>query len=142
MTTANRGDIGVIKIMENLIQQSIAIFIPFSASLPFDIVAYTNNKFYKIQVKYRKLGTNKKILAIYADRSAICNSHITRKNYTDDDFDVLAVYCPDTNQCYFIPKNTFNTRCIHLRLTAPENKQHAGIIRYAKDFTVFNNCLI
>ena len=140
MKTTEKGDIGVIKIMDNLIIQGINVFMPFSANLPFDIVAYTNNKFYRIQVKYRKMEIRTAI-QIYVDKSSICNNHISRKKYTENDFDILAVYCPDNNECYFIPKNIFDSRTITLRMTPPKNNQKTKI-KYASDFMNFNNSIL
>jgi hypothetical protein len=136
MKTTEKGDIGVIKIMDNLINQGVIILTPFNTNLPFDFVAYANNTFYRIQVKYRKL-VNDNALVIYATKAAICNNHISRRKYDDDDFDVLAVYCPNTGVCYFIPKQIFHGRIITLRFQKPKNNQKSKI-KYAADYVDFN----
>ncbi len=53
--TKNKGDIGVLKTCVDLAEQGYLILTPLSEHSPFDIVAYKDKKFLRIQVKYRTL---------------------------------------------------------------------------------------
>lgn len=55
-------------------------------------------------------------------------SKIERNNETD----ILAIYCPDTNKCYYINSSEVD-KTIVLRIEASKNNQIKGV-RFAKDY--------
>ncbi len=50
--TKNKGDLGVLKAQVDLCSKGYLILTPLSEHSPFDIVAYKNGEFIRIQVKY------------------------------------------------------------------------------------------
>lgn len=42
------------------------------------------------------------------------------------DFDLLAIFCPDTQQCYYVWRNEFQGS-IRLRMTPTKNKQSKNV---------------
>ena len=73
-------------------------FFPLGEHFPFDLVAYKNGIFKRIQVKYRKL--KKGYLEIHFE-SAWSNSSGTHNKPIDkNEIDLYCVYCPDTDKCY------------------------------------------
>jgi PD-(D/E)XK endonuclease len=47
-----------------------------------------------------------------------------RRFYYADEIDAYAVYCPDTNRCYYLDVEDFGGRnCVFLRLDPTRNNQ-------------------
>ena len=51
--TKDKGDLGVAKAQADLVQRGYLVLTPFSEHAPFDLVAYREHEFLRIQVKYR-----------------------------------------------------------------------------------------
>lgn len=87
--TKEKGDLGAIKAIADLSTKGYKIFVPVvTEHLPFDFVAYKNDKFYKIQAKYTTLDIASKSTS-WTDKNG---SH--QKDYKEGDFDYYALYYP------------------------------------------------
>ena len=53
--TKNKGDLGALKAQADVCSQGYTILIPLTEHAPFDFVAYKDNKFLRIQAKYRSV---------------------------------------------------------------------------------------
>lgn len=126
--THDKGDLGVIKVQAKLIEMEHQIFVPISSASPYDLIVLIGNEFKKVQVKY---VTSKNNCITISTRRAIRNGNA--KYCTNTDIDILAIYCPCTNECYFLYKDTY-IEAVSLRLTIPKNNQIKNI-RMANDFT-------
>lgn len=102
--TKNKGDLGVLKVQCDLCLKGFTVLLPLTEHAPFDLVSYKNNEFKRIQVKYRSIKNNKieiQFRTSWADKNG---SHI--KHYDLSKIDLMAVYNPDTDKCYYFdPKN-------------------------------------
>lgn len=122
--TTNKGDLGVAKIVADLLSKDIQVFNPISASSAFDLVIYINDTFKKVQVKYREITNN--TLTVQLRRQ------VGIKKYSkNEDTDILAIYCPTNDTCYYINKPDYTTT---LRLIESKNNQTINI-KMAKDYT-------
>jgi hypothetical protein len=129
--TKNKGDIGVLKVQVALAEQGYTILIPLSEHQSFDIVAYQNGAFKRIQVKFRSMKKNGIIEVPF--KSSWSDRHGVHTKYVDkQDIDVYAVYCPETDECYFLNPSQFGD-VVSLRVNAPKNNQVKGI-HLASDF--------
>ena len=131
--TKEKGDLGVAKCHARLAELGFKLLYPMSEHLPFDLVAYQDGLFYRVQVKYRcrdKLG---QISANLANSWADKNGNHRRK-MNKGEVDLVCIYCPETDKCYFLSKAQLGDReSVILRLTPSKNSQALGI-RYAKDY--------
>ena len=50
--TKNKGDLGVLKAQLDLFEQGFTVRVPLTEHLPFDLVAYKEGEFRRVQVKY------------------------------------------------------------------------------------------
>lgn len=94
--TKVKGDIAAAKTILDLVEKGYSVFTPVvSEHLRFDLVAYKNNNFYRIQVKY---AANNKIKAhtIYSDASGW-----HEKKYEPNDFDFYAIYLPSIDKVVY-----------------------------------------
>lgn len=128
--TADKGDLGVAMVTADLIERGIPVFTPVSAASPFDLLIYHNDKYLRIQVKYRKMVNN--IVKVVAERHTIVKGRVVNTRINDE-FDILAIYCPDTKTCYYINREDTSKHTV-LRFTTPKNNQVKGI-KLAKDYT-------
>jgi prevent-host-death family protein len=57
-----------------------------------------------------------------------------RTKYTADEIDAVAAYCPDTDECYYLPMSLVGGMTgIHLRLAPTRNGQRASV-HFAADY--------
>lgn len=129
--TKNKGDLGVLKAKLDLFEQGYLILNPETEHAPFDLVIYKNGNYKSIQVKYRSL--NRRGALEIAFRSSYCDSKGTViKSVEKEWIDIYAVYCPETDECYYFNPLQFN-KSITLRVDTSRNGQQNGI-HFASDF--------
>jgi hypothetical protein len=126
--TTDKGDIGVAKVIADLIEKGFPVFTPISASCPFDLLIYKDT-FKRVQVKYRTIS-NRGTLDIALRRSVISNTKI--KHSKNQEVDIVAVYCPETNKCYYIDAIEVGSS-ISLRVGKTKNNQ-SNNIKFAEDY--------
>ena len=105
-------------------------FFPATEHAPFDIVAYRDGVFIRVQVKYRSAVTGKLSVAfrsVWADRDG---THM--KPIDKSAIDVVCVYCPETDECYYLRPKDFS-QSVTLRVTPSRNGQKTGVL-LAADF--------
>jgi hypothetical protein len=122
--TKTKGDLGVLKVQCDLFQKGYLILSPQTEHESFDLVTYKDGEFDRIQVKYRALKDGKlqvQFKSYWSDKSG---NHI--KNWEKDSIDIVAVYCPDTDECYYFDPDDFN-KSVVLRVEATKNNQVTNI---------------
>ena len=122
--TKNKGDLGVLKAQLDLYEKGYLILTPHTEHSPFDLVGYKDGKFLRIQVKYRT-AKNDKIEVPFRTCWADKNGTHTQ-DYDKNEIDVMCVYCPDTDKCYYVNPQECN-KTFNLRLSTPKNNQKNGI---------------
>ncbi len=128
-----KGDIAVAKVIADLTVKGYYIFLPVSEHLRFDLVAYKDDKFLKIQVKYSS-GDDNGSHAVRGSVSWCNNTGSIRKKYQLTDFDYFAVYLADIDKVVY-PNITFKDIAIRTALV-----NHNGIGFYwFEDFLDFTD---
>jgi len=128
--TKTKGDLGLLKVKLDLFQKGFLILNPETEHAPFDIVAYQNQVFKRVQVKY-KSGENGSICVNF--RSSYCNSKgVVSKPVDKSEIDIYAVYCEATDLVYYFNPNLFE-KSLTLRVDKPKNNQSKNI-HFAEDF--------
>jgi len=122
--TKNKGDLGVLKAQVDLAEQGFAVLLLLTEHQDFDLVAYKNGSFKRIQVKYRS-ATNGKLevhfRSTWSDKNGL---HVASVNKPE--IDLYCIYCPETDECYYFEPSLFN-RSVSLRVDTPKNNQSKGI---------------
>jgi len=128
--TKSKGDLGVLKAQVDLYEQGWLTCIPNTEHAPFDLVAYKNGVFKRIQVKYRELKSGSLQVSLKTSWSDKKGTHINF--YDKNEIDVICIFCPNTNNCYYFDVNDC---CVsfNLRVEIPKNNQKAKI-RLAEDY--------
>lgn len=130
--TGDKGDIGVAYVTASLIEQGFSVLMPVSSTSPFDLVAYKDDRFLKIQVKYRQAVNG--VISAKLRRAGMSNGKVVYRKMRHDDCDILAFYCPDTSKCYYVPSSIVETGGITLRIEKAKNGQSKHV-NFAADFT-------
>jgi hypothetical protein len=119
--TKNKGDLGVLKVKVDLYQQGFLILVPETEHSPFDLVIYQNGVFKTVQVKFRNLVKNAVLEIPF--RSSYSTSKGVKTKFVDKTLvDVYAVYCPQTDECYYFDPRLYN-KSLTLRVKASRNNQ-------------------
>lgn len=129
-----KGDIGVAKAIAELTVSAFNVAIPLSEHQKYDLLAEKNGEVYRIQVRYSTASNGVirvKLKSCWNDRSG---THYIKKKMGD--YDLLVIYCPDTDKCYFVREEEITqTDVFSLRFDSPKNNQKTGI-RKAEDYLV------
>jgi hypothetical protein len=129
--TKNKGDLGILYAQLDLAKKGYGVLAPLTEHGAFDLVAYKDHTFYRVQVKYRKAVRGSvyvRFSTVWADRHGIHSVPINK-----DAIDLICVYCPDTDCCYYVDPFA-HRRGVMLRIAAPRNSQAKRIV-WAKDLT-------
>ncbi|WP_110811810.1 group I intron-associated PD-(D/E)XK endonuclease [Mycolicibacterium mucogenicum] len=123
--TKDKGDLGVAKAHADLAAKGYTVLFPATEHAPFDLVAYADGEFYRLQVKYRSAragGISVNFRSTWADRNG---THTTRTD--KESIDVVCIYCPETDECYYVYPAAHN-RSVTLRVTPSKNGQQSGVL--------------
>ena len=110
---------GVLKCKVDLHEKGYIILNPETEHAPFDVVAYKDNKFLRIQVKYRTVVDDcveVKFRSSWNDKNGCHVQQIDKL-----DIDLICVFINETNKCYYVDPKKFNTG-IKLRVRESKNK--------------------
>ena len=129
--TKQKGDLGVLKAQVDLFEQGFTILAPLTEHSPFDLVAYRDGEFLRVQVKYRKLDRHGKLdikfSTCWADKNGTHTVPIDK-----NEVDLYCVFCPDTDECYYLDPKEFGSN-MTLRVKTPKNNQLKNV-NFAADF--------
>lgn len=132
--TQEKGNLGLVKAIADLTEKGLSVSLPISESEYYDLIAEKDNTCKTVQVRYTKeyKGTIPvKLKSVWTNREGT-----QVRNREKEDFDVLAIYCPDTKELYYLNACNFNNgNCVTLRLAAPKVKNSK--IRMASDYSFF-----
>lgn len=129
--TKDKGDLGVLKAQADLHQQGYQILIPLTEHAPFDIAIYKDNKFKRVQVKYKSLDRNGKLEVHF--RTCWADKNGTHMRAIDkNSVDLYCIYCPDTDECYYLDPKDFR-RSASLRVEKSKNNQ-SRFVKLAADY--------
>lgn len=130
--TKNKGDLGVLKAQADLCAKGFLVCIPLSEHAPFDLVAYKDCVFKRIQVKARTIKQGK--LNVRFEHSYSDKHGVHTRKIDMDSIDIYCVYCLNNDTCYYFSTMDFaNNTLISLRVDAPKNNQSRHI-RWANDY--------
>jgi hypothetical protein len=100
--TKDKGDLGVIMVMLDLVRNGIYVYFPLSEHQPSDLIAVNREgKTARVQVKYRTLSSNGIIEVQFRSTYSDKNGH-HMKPVDRTQFDCYAVYCPDNGKVYYV----------------------------------------
>lgn len=123
--TKDKGDLAVLKVLADLGERGFGALLPVTEHAPFDLVAYGSGSFYRVQVKFRAASNGRVQVAFV---SSWADRHGTHKRpMSRDEVDVIAIYCPDTRECYYVDPASCR-ESVSLRVEPARNGQAKGVL--------------
>lgn len=129
--TKTKGDLGVLKAKLDLFEKGFLILNPETEHAPFDIVIYKDGVFRRVQVKYKSLNSKGTLEITFRSNYSTSNG-VRTKAVDKSEIDVYAIYCPDTDKCYYLNPKDYN-QTVALRVNTSRNNQQVNI-KLADDF--------
>ena len=123
--TKDKGDLGTAKAHADLASQGFTVLFPATEHAAFDLVTYKLGQFSRVQVKYRSAragAISVRFRSVWADRNG---THM--KPSDKSEYDVLCVYCPETDGCYYVRPADFG-QSVTLRVLPSRNGQSVGVV--------------
>lgn len=122
--TKDKGDIAVAKAIADLASRGAAVLLPLTEHAAFDLVAFFDDRFFRVQVKYRTVKNGSvtvRFRSTWADRHGVHASPMSK-----EEVDVVLVYCPDTDRCYYVDHHQHRKE-VSLRIDPPRSGQRHGV---------------
>ena len=129
--TKRKGDIGLAKVINDLVKKGYVPCIPLSEHQPYDLVAVLDNgATIKLQVKYATLMKNG-IVEVRFRRNWSDKNGTHTEHYSESEFDYYAIYCPEKDTVLYVTNNPDCPKAI--RFDKPANNQKQGV-KWANDY--------
>jgi PD-(D/E)XK endonuclease len=131
LTTDRKGNIAEAEIAAAAIRLGIDVYRPFGEGGRYDIVLDVGSLI-GVQCKWAPLRGDVIIVRCYSTRRN--RDGLLKRIYEPGEIDAFCAYCPETDECYFLPYGAFSRRTqVQLRLRHAKNNQRLGV-NWAKDF--------
>lgn len=102
--TKDKGDIGLTKIIADLVERGFRISIPIHEHLQYDLIADYNGTLIRIQSKFRTKLKNSKSSKMGCKTSHVgLDGKCVERFYTKNDFEIYGIYSPELKTCYYVP---------------------------------------
>jgi hypothetical protein len=110
----------------------LGVYRPVSDGERYDLIFDLRPCLMRVQCKWAPLHGDVIVLRCYSSRRN--GDGLVRRVYQADELDAYAVYCPDTDRCYFVRVDECSAHTqLLLRVSPARNNQLQGI-NWAKDF--------
>ena len=119
------------KVKVDLFEQGFLLLIPETEHSPFDLVIYKEGVFKTVQVKYRNLSRSG-VLEVPFRSSYSTSKGVKTKSVNKAMVDIYALFCPQTDSCYYFRPSDFN-KTVTLRVKTSLNNQKSKI-HFADDY--------
>ncbi|MEM6631868.1 MAG: group I intron-associated PD-(D/E)XK endonuclease [Bacteroidota bacterium] len=129
--TKTLGDLGVLKAQVDLYEKGFWVSIPLTEHAPFDLIITRSGNSRTVQVKTRNVNSRGS-LEISFRQSYSTKNGVKTTSWNKKEIDLVCVYCPDTDCCYYFNPNQFNNT-LTLRVEIPKNNQKQRI-HFAEDY--------
>ena len=134
--TKFKADIGLAKVIADLVVKGHVPCLPLSEHQPYDlVVVLKNGGSIKIQVKFAKLKSNGVVDVKFRTSWADKHGTHTRK-YNNGDFEYYAIYCQEKETVLYVP-NTKNCPKV-IRFEKPSNNQNKKV-KWANSYLVIKS---
>jgi hypothetical protein len=133
--TKDKGDLGVLKAQADMASQGFMVLHPLTEHAPFDLVAYKPGRFYRVQVRYRSVKPDGQL--IVSLRTGWNDRHGTHMTFLNrEEVDLVCVYCPETDKCYYFRPPLENRTTFILRVRPTENRQSwSRVVHVAENYS-------
>ena len=134
MTSNRKGAIAEAAIALEAIKLGIPVLKPLAEHGRYDLGFEIGGRILRVQCKWGSLDKAAGTIRVSLQCSWLSPKGYVRTYYSEDEIDLVAVYCGDLDRCYLLPSALIaGRREIHLRVSPARNAQRA-CINAATDF--------
>ena len=136
MLSSNRkGAIAEAKIVAAAIELGVPVLRPMQEHGRYDLAFEIGDRILRVQCKWGALDDDGAVIRVQLQGSWLSpTAGYVLSSYSEDEIDLVAVYCGDLDRCYLLPiALVAGRRAVNLRLVPPKNGQRA-CINLASDF--------
>jgi prevent-host-death family protein len=136
MTSNQKGAIAEMKIAAAATELGIPVLRPMTEHGRYDLAFEIGDRLLRVQCKWGALDDAGAVIKVSLQTYCLTYAGQRRTSYTEDEIDLLAVYCGALDRCYLLPSALVaNRREISLRLLPTLNRQRA-CVNLAEDFNL------
>ena len=126
LKTDQKGNIAEAAVVAAAAKLGIEVYRPFGEGGRYDMIFMIDESLWRIQCKWAPRQNDVIVFRCYSCRRN--RDGLLRRKYVDGEIDAFAAYCPETDNCYFLPFHLFANRVqILLRLAPCRNNQNLGV---------------
>jgi prevent-host-death family protein len=134
LSTNQKGGIAETAITAAAYALDIPVLRPVVEHARYDLAFEIGDRILKVQCKWGGLHDSGSVIKINLTSSWCTPTGYERRYYTEDEIDLVAVYCGELDRCYLLPSSLVaGRRGIQLRVKPPKNGQRA-CLNLAVDF--------
>jgi hypothetical protein len=131
LTTDQKGAVAELAIAKAAADLGIGVWAAHTVER-FDLIFDLRPRLVRVQCKWANRYGDVIIVRCYSNRRS--RDGMLTRAYSPEDIDAFAAYCAATDDCYFLPLDSFpHRRNIQLRLSPTRNNQ-ARRINWARDY--------
>ena len=134
LSTNQKGAIAETAIAAAATKLGISVLRPIVEHGRYDLAFEIGDRILRVQCKWGGLDEGRAVIKVQLQTSWLSPAGYVRASYSEEEIDLLAIYCSELDRCYLLRSSLIaGRRAIYLRLTPPKNRQRA-CINLAKDF--------
>jgi prevent-host-death family protein len=134
LSTNQKGGIAETAITAAATKLDIPVLRPVVEHARYDLAFEIGDRLYRVQCKWGGLHEDGAVIRVNLTSSWCTPTGYERRYYTEEEIDLVAVYCGELDRCYLLPSSLVaGRRCIQLRVAPTKNGQRASL-NHAVDF--------
>jgi hypothetical protein len=131
LTPTEKGAIAEAKIYAAAVEAGIAVARPLTEGRRYDLIFDLGTKLLRVQCKTAPRQNDVIVLRNITNRCT--PSGYIRTRYAATEVDGIAAYCPELDECFYMPiEDVEGKATVHLRLAPARNGQRAGVTMAAR----------
>ena len=123
----HKGDIAVAKVISALTSNGWVVGVLLTEHSRYDLLVEKGGECARLQVKHARLRDGAVCAGLVSAWNDKHGTHVRPR--ADGDYDMLAMYCPDTDKVYLLPAEGIGTGSIQLRVEPAKNRQQHKVRR-------------
>jgi prevent-host-death family protein len=134
LSTNRKGAIAETAIAAAATKLGVSVLRPIVDHARYDLAFEIGDRIFRVQCKWGRVRDEGAVIRVNLTSSWCTPTGYERRYYGEDEIDLVAVYCAESDRCYLLPsKLVAGRRSLDLRVTPPKNGQRA-CLNLAVDF--------